>query len=66
MAKPEMSEQRKSPYLLLREALLSRLTGDLDYDAKIVADFYEKMDINPPDPIDRMLTHISFIPGAMD
>ena len=58
--------QAPPPYAALRQALLIKLTGDLDHDAKVVADFYEQMGINPPDPIDRMLAHIGFIAGAMD
>src|SRR5229473_3533086 len=51
------------PFASLRQELLVKLTGDLDHDAKVVAEYYEKMGINPSDPIKRMLTHIEFIAG---
>jgi hypothetical protein len=61
-----MASSEPTIYSALRETLLSQLTGDLDYDAKVVADYFERLDINPPDPIDRMLSHISFVAQAMD
>jgi hypothetical protein len=61
-----MASSEPTIYSALRETLLSQLTGNLDYDAKVVADYFERLDINPPDPIDRMLAHISFVAQAMD
>jgi hypothetical protein len=61
-----MPPSEKPIWSVLREMLLSRLTGDLDYDSKIIADFYDRAGINPPDPIEKMLAHIGFLTGAMD
>jgi hypothetical protein len=48
-----MASSEPTIYSALRETLLSQLTGDLDYDAKVVADYFERR-------------HISFVAQAMD
>jgi len=53
-------------WLAIRQALLSRLTGDFDHDIEIVGRFFGELDINPRDRVEKMLTHISFLTGAMD